>query len=352
MRILIVAPWFRTLAHLYGRLLTNVGHEVLVIASDRQFEAGYGFCDEIVFGGLGNSALTGNRIVRTVRAIRKFAPEVVIEEPFTHPRWLPLPGNTRRILMLHEPVPGRDSVRLDRKRRLVAHLQGREISSVICFSKYAASIALDAGWRQVDVVPLISELPEEWVPDFKESRHGFAVVGRISRNKGIDLAVDAWQELDEDVKAREPLRLILSEGKDQSTDIDRWRRNGVSVHIGRFSFREIVNEISRSRVMLLPYRSAMQSGQQLLAMQLGLVTIVSDMGGLPEYQPDFLPAVTSLDRSQWKQRMLIEIGIDDSSARSNKVREDYLSRFGNADTVVAAMQYAIAPRHKVLPNDQ
>jgi glycosyltransferase involved in cell wall biosynthesis len=341
MRILIVAPWFRTLAHLYGRLLVNAGHDVMVVASDRHFEAGYGFCDEVSFGGKSHSMLTGGTIVQTASEVRRFSPEIVLEEPFNHPRWLAVPRNARRILMLHEPVPGRDSVPLDWRRRLVRQVQGRGISSVICFSQYAAAIARNAGWNRVDVVPLISEMPEEWVPTSVDSRRGFAVVGRISHNKGIDIAVDAWQGLDEEVRGREPLRLMLSEGEDQSASIDRWRRNGVSVHTGRFSFKEMVSEISRSRVMLLPYRSGMQSGSQVLAMQLGLVPIVSNVGGLPEYQPEFLPALTYLEVEQWTQQMLIELEIDDPAARSERVHDYYMSRFGSVEVVLDALQYVI-----------
>jgi len=343
MRILIVAPWFRTLAHLYGRLIVGAGHDVLVVASDRHFEAGYGFCNEIVLGGLENVVRTGSTTLQTAREVRRFSPEVVLEEPFGHPKWLVLPPKARRILMLHEPDPGRDSAVLDwkRLRRLVRHTQERQISSVICFSQYAATIARAAGRSHVDVVPLISEMPDEWVPRSGEPRHGFAVVGRISHSKGIDIAVNAWQGLDVTVRDREPLRLMLSEGEDHSSSVAQWEREGVSVRMGRFSFKDMVSEIGRSRVMLLPYRSAMQSGQQILAMQLGVVPIVSNVGGLPEYQPEFLPPVTSLEADLWTHRMLAELGTDDPKARSERVHDHYLSQVGNAETILAALQNAI-----------
>lgn len=339
MKILIVAPWFRTLAQLYGRHLADSGHSVLIVTSDRQFEDGYGYCDELVVDNQRSFPKTEYAAWKIAKLVRDFGPDIVLEEPFSHPKWLMLTIGMRRILMLHEPVPSRDTAQIDWKRRQVQQVQKIGIAGVVCFSQHSAALARSSGWNRVKAIPLISEMPDEWVPEPVSVRRGFVVVGRRSYNKGIDIAADAWLALDEQTRAREPLSLILSEGSDYTGETCQgWSQNGINVRLGNFNFSGIVNCIAKHRIMLLPYRSASQSGAQALAMQLGLLPLVSNVGALPECQPPFTPALSNLDAADWALRMAAEVQHSFEPSASLRIRAHYNNRLGGTCLVRSALQ--------------
>jgi glycosyltransferase involved in cell wall biosynthesis len=55
---------------------------------------------------------------------------------------------------------------------------------------------------------------------------------------------------------------------------------------GDFKYRDIVGELARAKGSIVHYtQGASQSGVQVLSMQLGVPTLVSTGGALPEYQP-------------------------------------------------------------------
>jgi hypothetical protein len=178
--------------------------------------------------------------------------------------------------------------------------------------------------RDVATVPLVSEMPDEWVPaDVTERpRRGFVTAGRPTANKGLEIAVSAWLGLPEDVRAVEPLTLLLSDGQGHPPDqLERWREEGVQVRRGRYSFREARDVVAGARCMVLPYRNASQSGAQLWGLQLGCVPLVSDVGALAEYQPVAVPPVPSLAEAAWTARMYAELG--DGGSRAAEMRQHY-----------------------------
>jgi len=348
MKILIVSPWFRTLAHLYGRVLRDRGgHDVLVLASDRHFEKGYGLCREIPFGDDELNPLAVTRRRRIAGRIREFGPDVMLSEPLQHPAWLTvLPTRTRQVLMLHEPDPTREMHAMDWRRRAVREVQRRQTSAVVCFSQDGALVALGAGVRRVHVVPLMSELPDEWVPRGEGpagtvSRRGFCGVGRLTHNKGFDIAVDAWLGLPAAVRDREPLTLLVSEGNGYPpATVGSWERAGVVVRRGRFAFRDVLPDLVRSRCVVLPYRNASQSGVQMLALQLGVLPLVSGVGGLPEYQPRGAPVLRSLDPGAWTNRLSALVGAGGTDS-GPWLREHY-ERIAGGPQVLAALEKALS----------
>lgn len=326
MKVIVVAPWFRSLAHLYGRSLRQLGHDVLVATSDRHFEAGYDLCEEVVLPFSAGTRAMAAQLGPARRRVRRFDPDVVVAEPFHHPVWLTLLPRARpQLLMLHEPDHRRDRPDLDRKRRAVAALQRRQVTGVVCFSRYAAGLAARGGFAEIDAVPLVSEMPDEWVPADVTSRprRGFVSAGRSTPNKGLDIAVAAWCGLAEEVRAVEPLTLLISEGEAHQADqLERWRRAGVRVLRGRYAFRDAQDVVAGARCMVLPYRNASQSGAQLWGLQLGCVPLVSDVGALPEYQPAGIPPIPSLDDTAWTARMHAELD-GHGASRAARMRRHY-----------------------------
>jgi glycosyltransferase involved in cell wall biosynthesis len=305
MRIAFVTPWFRSLAHLYGAALERAGHSVLVVSTESHFEPGYGLCDELTVRG---KAAAGGDQIRELRNIRdrlkEFNASVTIEDVFRDPRWLALThGMPRRHVMIHDPAPHDSRHRVGGLKNQVSKAQLRGSSGIVAFSEYAQKEITGSARIPVYRVPLLSEMPDDRVRRKKDSgRHGFLVIGRPSPYKGVDIALEAWRRIPAD--RRESLTLILSEGPKQSNgalgDLDD---EGLFVHEGRFAFDDVTDQIASSRAVLLPYRSASQSGVQLLSMQHAVAPLVHGIGGLAEYQPDAIPAIETLDPEAWCQRM-------------------------------------------------
>jgi glycosyltransferase involved in cell wall biosynthesis len=66
---------------------------------------------------------------------------------------------------------------------------------------------------------------------------------------------------------------------------------GVVLRQGVYSEAEVEERLSTVRAVVLPYAEASQSGVQVLAMQFGVPTVVTDVGALPEMQPIGAPIV-------------------------------------------------------------
>lgn len=111
-----------------------------------------------------------------------------------------------------------------------------------------------------------------------------AFVGHVRRYKGVDLLVDAWRNAA--LPAGSTLR-IAGEWYVRGREARRLRgvaRNLAGVHvIDRFlSETEMIDTVVAADVVVLPYRSATQSGIVPLVSALGTPMIVSGVGGLAE----------------------------------------------------------------------
>jgi hypothetical protein len=95
----------------------------------------------------------------------------------------------------------------------------------------------------------------------------------------------------------------------------RWRP-------GNYRYADVVKTLAAAKGSVAHYRGASQSGVQMLSMQLGVMPIVSTVGGLPEYQPPLLPPV----------------GVDDVAGLSDVFDE-------LADPLTATLRGAAAARH-------
>lgn len=95
----------------------------------------------------------------------------------------------------------------------------------------------------------------------------------------------------------------------------RWRP-------GNYRYADVVSTLAAAKGSVALYRGASQSGVQMLSMHLGVMPIVSSVGGLPEYQPPVLPPV----------------GVDDAAGLAAAF--DELS-----DPLTATLRGAAAARH-------
>jgi glycosyltransferase involved in cell wall biosynthesis len=332
MRIAFVVPWFRTLAHLYGRLLVNDGHQVLIVTGENHFEDGFGFCEEIL-AERGSASPVGQlrNFAEGRRRLHEFDPHVVIEDVFLDPRWLMIAPKTQRIVMVHDPSPHDTAHKLRPSRELVARLQGRRADGYLCFSEFAKKELAAIATKPVGAVSLISEMPDELVRPGPTERRGFLVVGRFSDYKGMDVALDSWSLLSQSERRDHPLIMRVSQDTPEQFKERATSLPNVDAKFGSFSFPEIAEVLSRVHGALLPYRKVSQSGVQLMALQSGVTPIVSNIGALPEYQPSRWPPLSNLVPAEWAQMM----------------RQSIESKDDDAPQLIQAHYSAVSRRHKM-----
>ena len=131
------------------------------------------------------------------------------------------------------------------------------------------------------------------------SRRGFAMVGRWSHYKGFDIGLDAWRNLPDAIRKEHPLEVWQRIGSDHPPFEDE----SLVWHSGGFAWEEVAEMLSRVAYVLLPYRSASQSGVQVLAQQCGARVIYTDLPGLREFVALGDVAVNSVEPTRWTQAM-------------------------------------------------
>src|SRR5262249_15809350 len=106
----------------------------------------------------------------------------------------------------------------------------------------------------------------------------------------------------------------------------RWNR-------GRFKYRQVVDELARSKGSIVHSRSASQSGVQVLSMQLGVPTLVSTAGALPEYQPA-RSSVTGIEDIDGLSRAMDALADATEAEIQGKAAQEHFRK--HYDSVVAA----------------
>jgi len=303
-RIAIVWPWFRTLGHLYGNELEKLGHEVLLVTSERHFAGGqYDQVAEVLATQVG-LVPSIKSILKARKRLKAFKPDViVVEDVYSHPVWwaarlfgVPLVGS------IHDPSPHDANHTRTGLRKLVSTIQNMGMDGTIYYSHAALQEAKDLGIRPQQpsyVWPLISEMPDSLVPDPSSARSGFALVGRWSYYKGFDIGIDAWRALPDAIRKAHPLQVWHRMGSDKAPFEDE----SLVWHSGGYEWEEIALMLSKVAYVLLPYRTASQSGVQVLAQQCGARVIYTDLPGLSEFHIHGDIAVNSVDPQSWTQAM-------------------------------------------------
>jgi glycosyltransferase involved in cell wall biosynthesis len=163
----------------------------------------------------------------------------------------------------------------------------------VVFSNYVAESLRAKGTARsrLYVAPLTSDLDPSLVPDFvpAENRRNFMLVGRQRPYKNHDVVFAAWEAHTRGTAWQGDELVLLGKG-----EISRPLPPHTRWNYGAYNYRQVVDELARSKGSIVHCRSASQSGVQVLSMQLGVPTLVSTAGALPEYQPAGL-SVTGID---------------------------------------------------------
>ena len=319
-RAVWLSPLMRPLARVQAEALRERGVDVLLVTTDRHPESDLPRDYELV---LDLSFRAASAWLAAWRRIRDHRPDVAIVEQVRDPRWLALAQGIPRIQLVHDER--RDSG-VGRRRafvRAVFDRWGSRSAATVTYSNYAAiavAVRRDVVGTPVNVLPLCSDLDPAMVPPFvgPDERHDFVVAGRLGSQKNIDVVLDAWQRHVDGDSWRGDELLLIGNGPLVIRTLPayvRWRP-------GQYRYADVVDTLAAAKGSVSLYRGASQSGVQMLSMHLGVMPIVSTVGGLPEYQPPALPPV----------------GVDDVAGLTAAFDE-------LADPLTATLRGAAAARH-------
>ncbi|MET9326026.1 glycosyltransferase family 4 protein [Tsukamurella sp. NPDC003166] len=323
--MLWLSPWMRPLARVYCERLIDAGWEVVLVTSDRHPESDGARPYERVLDPRPKTAGTWPEFARELRHARSFRPDVVVTELVRDPRWIALAGPAPRVNLVHDDRPHGADEELPRwERRLFGRWNARAASTVAFSGFVAREIGASA------VAPLTSDLDDALVPPVVPAadRRDFLAVGRLSAYKNLDVTLAAWERHASGPGWRGDELVLIGDGPDRDLGkAVRWRR-------GPYSYVQVTSDLAAAKGSVAHYRRATQSGVQVLAMQLGVVPIVSDAGALPEFQPPGEEPI-GVDDVAGLARAFDALADPEAAARrGGAAREHYLRR--HASTVSAA----------------
>jgi glycosyltransferase involved in cell wall biosynthesis len=289
LRVVWLSPLMRPLARVQAEALRARGMDVLLVTTDRHPESDTRRDYEMV---LDLSFRTASTWLAAWRRIREHRPDVVIAERVRDPRWIALAGRTPRIQVVHDERRDEGSRRRRAYARAMFDRWGSRSAATVTYSNYAAiavAIRRDVAGTPVNVLPLCSDLDPALVPPFvgPDERHDFVVVGQLGSQKNIDVVLEAWQRHVDGGSWRGDELLLIGNGPLVIRTLPayvRWRP-------GNYRYADVVSTMAAAKGSVAHYRGASQSGVQMLSMHLGVMPIVSPVGGLPEYQPPVFPPI-------------------------------------------------------------
>ncbi|MGJ9423782.1 glycosyltransferase family 4 protein [Aeromicrobium sp. CF3.5] len=289
MKVLWLSPWMRPLSRVQTDALRAAGADVRLVTTDQHPESGPAVDGEWVVDTRFKRPSTWPEFCRLRRQVRDFAPDVVVTELVRDPRWMLLDRSAPRVDIVHDDRPHDDHEQLPAwERRAFARWRASSCLTITHSQYVSDRVASTRARVPTTVTPLASDLAESRVPALvpARERRDFVLTGRLNGYKNIPLVLEAWTRHREGPGHRGDHLILIGEA-DQDLDLPlgvRWER-------GSFRYADKVETIARAKASVAHYRRATQSGVQVLAMQLGVMPIVSDQGGLPELQPPGGPVV-------------------------------------------------------------
>ena len=298
LRVLWLSPWMRPLARVQAEALRRRGADVLLVTSDQHPESDAAREYELVLDPRFRTATTWTPSFTAWRRIRDYRPHVVIAELVRDPRWIALAGRSPRIQLVHDDCAHDAGEQRPAYEHAVFDRWGARSAATITYSHYVAA-AIDANAAKaakaarrdaaVHTLPLTSDLDATLVPPLvgPERRRDFVMVGRLNPYKNIDVVLEAWQRHVRGDSWRGDNLVLIGDGPIRAAALPqhtKWRA-------GRYRYSQVVETLAAAKGSVAHYRRASQSGVQVLSMQLGVMPIISTVGGLPEYQPRSRPPI-------------------------------------------------------------
>jgi glycosyltransferase involved in cell wall biosynthesis len=333
-RILWLSPWLRTLTRVQVDALRAAGHSALIVTTDQHYEKVVARPDERVLDPAIKDPRTLPALGRVIAEARRFAPDVVVSELMHDPRWLPLTRLAPLVHVVHDDRPHDASEERPWRQRAVLDLQTRSAAAVVAPSAHVAAVLSARFGRRVDVVPLTSDVPESDLPPVPApaaERRDFVLLGRMSPYKNVEVTLRAWAAHAASPAYAGDRLLLLGDGPLESLHLPEhveWRRE-------HFTYADVLPRLAQAKGSVVHYRLATQSGVQVLSMQLGMPTIVSDSGGLPEFAAPDLPPL-AVDDVEGLAAVFGRLADPATAAALGAGAREHYQRWFSADRVAAA----------------
>lgn len=295
MRVLWLSPWLRPRARIFAEHLSGLGAEVMLITSDLHFESDAAREYETVLLGRPVPTADWGACYAAYRKAVKFRPDLVVTEMLRDPRWRIFGGLAPRVRFVHDHKPHDDTHVLPwwNRKFLIGSPWDADADATVVFCDHIADELRRAGAVKppVYVARLTSDLAPELSPAFVDPkrRKNFLLIGRQRPYKNHEVIFAAWKEHTRGPAWRGDELVMIGDGEIPIPlpPHSRWER-------GPYQYRDVAPELASAKGSLIHSRSASQSGVQVLSLSLGVPTLVSTAGGLPEYQPPGF-GVTGID---------------------------------------------------------
>jgi glycosyltransferase involved in cell wall biosynthesis len=335
MRVLWLSPWMRTLSRVHVEALQKAGHECLLVTSDQHYEKMEPRAYERVLDPRLKDLRTLGPLLRTVKEAQRWRPHVVVVELVWDPRWLMFTRLAPVVHLIHDDEPHDETeVRPGWQRRLFNRFSQRA-TRVVAFSEHVAKRLP----YPASVVPLTSDVPEADLPESPLERQDFVLYGRMAPYKNVPVALRAWEQHLLSGQHRGDRLILLGDGPLDVSQEDlppkcEWRRE-------RYSYSDVLPILARAKASLVHYRHATQSGVQLLSMQLGVTPIVSDSGGLQEFQPAGEAGI-GVDDVEGLAAAFAELSDPDVTQRRGEAARKHFEREFSAEQAAARLADVLA----------
>jgi glycosyltransferase involved in cell wall biosynthesis len=327
MRILWLSPWLRPIARIHAENLERLGAEVMLVTSDLHPESDRARPYETVL--LGRPVPTAGWLpaLEAYRRARSFQPDVVVTELLRDPRWRPLATLAPRIRMVHDDRPHDETHTAPWWNRLFFDRWDARADATVVFSKYVAdNMRASGAATPIYVAPLISDLDGTLIPEFvpAERRRNFTLLGRQRPYKNHAVVFAAWEAHTRSNKWQGDELVVLGTGEIPYPlpPHTRWDRRA-------FEYRQVIDELARAKGSIVHCRSASQSGVQVLSMQLGVPTLVSTAGALPEYQPPGSSITGTDDIAGLSHALDVLADPSEAEVQGKAAREHFENHFGS-----------------------
>jgi glycosyltransferase involved in cell wall biosynthesis len=204
--------------------------------------------------------------------------------------------NSQRVLIIHNTIEQDSSQQHSILRRMIRTFLIRRASHVVVFSKFVKSELRVHTNANIQVVPLLPEISITSPMKFHRGTFVISMIGRWSSYKGLEFGLEVYEKLR--IELGDKIELHLH-GSGFNRDFSEFNIPGIRFFSKEpYNWNELLINLESTSLVLLPYRYASQSGVQVLANHLHIPTLVSPVGGLPEYQDPNLPPV-ELEENLW-----------------------------------------------------
>jgi glycosyltransferase involved in cell wall biosynthesis len=324
MRVLWLSPSLRNRAQIGARAIQDAGAEIMLVTADLTYESDPVRDFETILGGRPVPTADWLPILRTYRKAKRFEPDVVVTELLRDPRWRIMTQLAPRVRIVHDAGPHDETHTPPWWNRMFFNRWDPKADAALVFSEFVAGkLHALLPNKRVYVAPLHSDIAPSLVPAFvpAEQRRDFVLFGRQRPYKNHKVVFAAWEAHVASNCWRGDELVLLGDGEisEPLPSHARWDRSA-------YKYAQVVHRLARAKGSLIHYRSgASQSGAQVLSLQLGVPTLVSDAGGLAEYQPPDL-GVTGIDDVSGLSKAFDRLADPEEVSRQSRIAIEHYSQ--------------------------